>query len=85
MSALVAPVIKRFDDLFRPLSGLEIQPVDELGNPATLAAIAARIRYFMYKCPGCGGLLPAHVTATPHKEDNIASKSRAAGVKLSMD
>jgi len=68
MSALMAPVIKRFDDLFRPLSGLEIQPVDEQGNPATLAMIAYRVRFFRYMCPVCGGLLPAHVTATPHKD-----------------
>jgi len=68
MSSLFAPVVKHFNHKFRPLSDLEIQPVDGLRNPATLAAIAARIRYFMYKCPSCGGLLPAHVTATPHKD-----------------
>ena len=67
MSALMAPVIKRFDDLFRPLKDLEIQPVDEQGNPATLAMIAYRVRYFRYMCPDCGGLVAAHVTATPHK------------------
>lgn len=66
MSSLFAPVIKQFDHLFKPLSGLEIQPVDEQGNPATLDRIAYRVRYLRYMCPDCGGLLAAHITATPH-------------------
>ena len=67
MSALFAPVVKHFDHLFRPLPDLEIQPVDEMGNPATLAVIAYRLRYHRYMCPDCGCLLAAHVIATPHR------------------
>lgn len=52
--------------LFQPdICELEIQPVNQLGAPATLPEIANRIRVLGYRCEICNALLGARVKAEP--------------------